>query len=354
MNFPVERNMNPKPHPPADELKFGTTFTDHMFMMEYDSDKGWHNGRIIPYGSLSIEPAAVVFHYAQEMFEGLKSYKAKDGRVLLFRPEMNSKRTDRTLERLCIPPLPQGLMVEAIKQIVDVDRDWIPDKPGTSLYIRPFIIADEAFLGVRPANHYLFMIILSPVGQYYVKGLAPTKIFVEDKYVRAALGGSGDAKIGANYAISLKAQVQAQEKGYEQVLWLDGVERKYVEEIGTSNAFFLIDQEVVTPNLRGTILPGITRDSVLTLLKDWGYKVSERPVSIEEVYQAAEAGGLKEMWATGTAAVISPVGELQWKDKKIIINQGDIGNLSKRLYDYLYGIQTGGVEDRYGWTVEVK
>lgn len=351
--FTITKTVNPKVKPDTEGLKFGTVFSDHMFMMDYNIIKGWHNGRILPYGPIMLEPAAVVLHYAQEMFEGLKAYKTKDGRILLFRPEMNEKRTERTLERLCIPPLPEGLMVEAIKALVGLDREWVPDKPGTSLYIRPFVFANEGFLGVRPANNYLFMIILSPVGLYYAKGLTPTKIYVEDKYVRAALGGTGDAKIGANYAISLKAQVEAQEKGFEQVLWLDGMERKYVEEIGTSNAFFLIGDEVVTPPLLGTILPGITRNSVLTLLKDWGYKVSERRITIDEVFDGEKKGTLKEMWATGTAAVISPVGELMWKDKRIIINNGEIGELSQKLYDYIYGVQTGALEDRYSWTTEV-
>lgn len=353
-SFPVTKTSTPKAKPDPHHLKFGRSFTDHMFMMEYDEKEGWHNGRVIPYAPLSLEPAAVVFHYAQEMFEGLKAYKSKDGRVLLFRPDMNAKRTTRTNQRLCIPALSEEVMVDAIQAVVDVDRDWIPEKPGTSLYIRPFIIADEPFLGVSPAAHYLFMIILSPVGPYYEQGLMPTKIFVEDEYVRATPGGTGEAKIGANYAIGLKAQVKAHEKGYEQVLWLDGIERKYVEEIGTSNAFFFIGDEVITPPLGGTILPGITRDSVLHLLKDWGYKVQERRITIEEVFEAGKAGHLKEMWATGTAAVISPVGELSWKEEKVTINRGEIGALSQRLYDYLYGVQTGAVEDAYGWTLEVK
>ena len=351
--FPITRNQNPKTKPDPDALRFGELFTDHMFTMEYSPDKGWHNGQIVPYAPLSIEPAAVVFHYAQEMFEGLKAYKSKDGRVLLFRPDMNAKRTSNTNERMCIPHLDEALMVEAIKAVVDVDKDWIPEKKGTSLYIRPFIIADEPFLGVRPSNHYLFMIILSPVGPYYVGGLAPTKIFVEDEFVRATPGGTGYAKIGGNYAAGLKSQEKAHEKGYEQVLWLDGVERKYVEEIGTSNAFFMIDGEVVTAPLTGTILPGITRDSVINLLKKWGVPVAERRMTIDEVFRAGQEGRMTEMFATGTAAVISPVGELSWKEQKIVINGGQIGRLSQKLYDELYGLQIGEVEDTMGWTVEV-
>lgn len=351
--FPITKTENPKIKPDPDTLKFGRAFTDHMFQMEYDVDNGWHNGRIIPYGPISLEPAAVVFHYAQEMFEGLKAYRAKDGRILLFRPDMNAKRTTITNERLCIPHLEEELMVAAIKAIVDMDRDWVPEKPGTSLYVRPFIIADEPFLGVSPASHFLFMIILSPVGPYYAKGLVPTKIFVEDEYVRAAPGGTGTAKIGANYAIGLKAQVKANEKGYEQVLWLDAVERKYVEEIGTSNAFFYIDDEVITPPLGGSILAGITRASVIELLRNWGYKVKERKISIEEVYEKTKNGQLKEIWATGTATVISPVGELCWKAEKIIINNGEIGALSQKLYDELSGLQCGDIKDSRGWVVEL-
>jgi branched-chain amino acid aminotransferase len=352
-NFPITRAINPKAKPDPDMLRFGQLFTDHMFIMEYTTGEGWHDGKIVPYAPLQIEPAAAVFHYAQEMFEGLKAYKAKDGRVLLFRPDMNAKRTTNTNERMCIPHLDEELMVEAIKAVVDVDKDWIPEKKGTSLYIRPFIIADEPFLGVRPADHFLFMVILSPVGPYYEGGLAPTKIFVEDEFVRATPGGTGFAKIGGNYAAGLKSQEKAHEKGYEQVLWLDGVERKYVEEIGTSNAFFKIGDEVITAPLGGTILPGITRDSVINLLKQWGVKITERRLTIEEVFEAGKEGKLLEMFATGTAAVISPVGELSWKDEKVVINNGEIGELSQKLYDELYGLQIGEVEDKLGWTVEV-
>ncbi len=353
-NFPITRTENPKAKPDPDTLRFGTEFTDHMFIMDYEEGKGWIDGRIVPYGPLSLDPAAVVFHYAQEMFEGLKAYKTKEGKVQLFRPDMNAKRTNRTNDRLCIPQMDEELYVEAIKALVAVDADWIPEKEGTSLYIRPFIIADEPFLGVRRANHYKFIVILSPVGPYYVGGLTPTKIYVEDKYVRATAGGTGEAKCGGNYAASLKAQEEAHEKGYEQILWLDGVERKYVEEIGTSNAFFVIDGEVITAPLGGTILPGITRDSIIQLLKKKGYKVSERRLSIDEVVEAYKAGKFQEMFASGTAAVISPVGELCYKGEKMIINNGEIGAIAQEMYDTIYGIQTGTVADEMGWTVEVK
>ncbi|WP_027398749.1 branched-chain amino acid aminotransferase [Anaerovorax odorimutans] len=352
-NFPITKTTNKKVKPDPDTLEFGNVFTDHMFIMNYTEGKGWHDGRIVPYAPIPMDPAASVFHYAQEMFEGLKAYKTADGKIQLFRPDKNAERTNNTNIRMCIPTIDPELYVEAIKAVVKVDQGWIPEKPGTSLYIRPFIIANEPFLGVRASKEYLFMIILSPVGPYYKEGLAPTKIFVEDEYVRATQGGTGFAKIGGNYAAGLKSQEKAHELGYSQVLWLDGVERKYVEEIGTSNAFFVIDNEVITAPIEGTILPGITRDSVIHLLKDWGLKVSERRITIDDVYKAYDEGKISEVFATGTAAVISPVGELCWKDRKITIHEGKIGELSQKLYDVLSGIQLGKEEDKYNWVVEV-
>ena len=352
-NFEVTRTANPKAKPDESNLVFGTVFTDHMFMMDYEEGKGWLDGKIVPYGPLSMDPAATVFHYGQEMFEGLKAYKTSDGRILLFRPDKNAERINSTNDRICMPAIDPELVVEAIKAVVKVDSDWVPSAPGTSLYIRPFMISTEAFLGVRPALQYKFMIIMSPVGAYYKGGLHPTKIFVEDEYVRAVVGGTGYAKIGGNYAASLKAQQKAAEKGYSQVLWLDGTERKYVEEIGTSNAFFVIDDEIITSPLTGSILPGITRDSVITILKKWGMKVSERRLTIQEVADASASGRLKEAFATGTAAVISPVGELCWKEQRMIINNEEIGAVSQKLYDELVSIQTGQIKDEFGWTVEV-
>lgn len=351
--FKTTKAQDLKEMPDMENLEFGTKFTDHMFIMNYREGKGWYDGRIEPYHPLSLEPAAAVFHYGQEMFEGLKAYKTKEGKVLLFRADKNAERTNNTNDRMCIPKIDKDLFVAAVKAIVGMDKDWIPEKEGYSLYIRPFIIATEAFLGVRAAREYMFIIILSPVGPYYTEGLAPTKIFVEDEYVRATKGGTGFAKIGGNYASGLKSQEKAHAKGYSQVLWLDGVERKYVEEIGTSNAFFVIDDEVITPPVEGTILPGITRDSVIHLLKGMGKKLVERRLTIEEVYKANDEGRLKEVFATGTAAVISPVGELCWEDKKIIINGNEIGKLSQYLYDQLSGIQLGKIEDKYGWTIQV-
>ncbi len=353
MNFSVEKNPNPKQKPNLDGLVFGTVFTDHMFIMKYTKEKSWHDGKVVPYGNICLDPAASVFHYAQELFEGMKAYKSPDGRVLLFRPDMNDKRAIDSSIRICVPPMEPGLLTEAVKAVVKVDQDWIPDREGYSLYVRPFIIATEPFLGVRAAHEYLFIVILSPVGPYYPGGLAPTKIYVEDKYVRAVEGGTGEAKIGGNYAASLKAGAEATAKGYSQIMWLDGVERKYVEEIGTSNAFFVIDGEIITPNLSGSILPGITRDSVLTLLRSWGKKVTERRISIQEVYDAHKEGRLNEVFASGTAAVISPVGELSWGGNSIIINDGKIGEVSQSVYDELTGIQTGKRSDSFGWTVEV-
>ena len=349
----ITKTENPKEKPDPATLGFGELFTDHMFIADYSEDLGWHDPRIVPYGPLTIDPAAAVFHYGQEMFEGLKAYRNESGELLLFRPDMNAKRTNRTNDRICLPLIDEEFYVEAVKAIVRVDKEWAPDYPGTSLYIRPFVIATEAFIGIRPSKKYSFIIILSPVGPYYKGGIKPTKIYVEDYYVRAAEGMTGYAKIGGNYAISLKAQILAQEKGFNQVLWLDGKERRFVEEIGTSNAFFVIDGEVFTAPLAGTILPGITRDSVIRILKDRGMTVREERFSIEDVYDAEDKGKLDEVFAAGTAAVISPVGELMWKDQRIIINNGEIGEISQSLYDTITGIQSGRLPDTYGWTVRL-
>jgi len=355
-SFDIRKTTQPKTKPDPDTLKFGKTFTDHMFIMEYSTDKGWHDGRIVQYGPIELSPAAAVLHYSQQMFEGLKAYRTKDGRILLFRPYKNAVRVNLTNQRMCIPELPEELFVESIKALVEVDQDWIPEKPGTSLYIRPFIIADDAFIGVHPADHFKYIIIASPVGPYYDTqdgGLVATSIFVEDEYVRAAPGGTGAAKVGGNYAASLKAQQKAKAMGCEQVLWLDAIEHSYVEEIGTSNAFFVIGDEVITAPLGGTILPGVTRDSVIELLKKWGVNVSERRLKIGDVIKAHDDGSLMEIFATGTAAVISPVGKLVFKDSSLTIGDGRIGELAKRIYDTLYGIQTGNTADDMNWTVEV-
>ena len=352
--FSVELTKNPKQKPDPDSLRFGTVFTDHMFVMDYDPENGWHDGKIVPYGPLALDPATVVFHYGQEMFEGLKAYKTKEGKVQLFRPDMNAKRTNNTNKRMCIPQIDEQMYIDAIKELVAVDKDWIPQKPDTALYIRPFIIGTDKFLGVAASNTYKFIIILSPVGPYYESGLAPTRIYVENEFVRSAPGGTGYAKIGGNYAAAMIAEQKAHDMGYDQVLWLDAKEGKYVEEIGTSNAFFKIDGELYTAPLEGTILPGITRDSMITVMKDWGYKVNEVRFTIDDVFKAAEEGRLEEVFATGTAAVISPVGELYWNDRHIVINNNEIGELSQKLYDELYGIQTGEKADTRGWIVPVE
>lgn len=353
LNIKIEKTTNPKTKPNQDNLGFGNSFTDHMFIMDYKEGKGWHDPRIIPYQPLVLDPSCMVFHYGQEMFEGLKAYKDKNGKILLFRPEMNIKRTNVTNDRLCIPEVNVEDVLQAIKTVINVDKEWIPDKKGTALYIRPFIIASDPFLGVRPSMTYKFIVIMCPVGAYYKEGINPVRIWVENEYVRAVKGGVGYAKTGGNYAASLKAQMKAKEKGFTQVLWLDGIERKYVEEVGTMNVFFKINGEVITPSLEGSILPGVTRNSVIELLKSWGIKVVERKLSIDEVYEASEKGQLEEVFGTGTAAVISPVGELCWKGKSIIINNNKIGDLSQKIYNTITGIQTGEVEDQFGWTVEV-
>jgi len=354
--FPIRKTTTPKPKPDPNTLKFGREFSDHMFIMEYETGKGWYDGRIEPYGPITLDPAASVFHYGQEMFEGMKAYRTPDRRVQLFRPYMNAERTRRTNERMCMPDIDPELFVGAIKALVDLERDWIPEKTGTSLYIRPFIIASEPFLGVQASNHYKFIIICSPVGPYFDipgGGIAPTSIYVEEEYIRAAVGGVGYAKVGGNYGGALKAQENAAAKGCAQVLWLDAIEHSYIEEIGAANAFFMIDDEVITAPLLGTILPGVTRASVIELLQKWDVKVSERRLRIGDVVKAAEDGRLKEVFASGTAAVISPVGELKFKDSNLTVSNGGVGPLAQKLYDSLYGIQTGTIPDDMGWTVEV-
>ena len=354
LDIKIQLTDAPKEKPKKGEkLSFGHIFTDHMFVMNYTEGKGWHDARIVPFQNISLSPAAMVYHYGQEMFEGLKAYKGDDGEVYLFRPEMNAKRANASNDRLCIPNIPEEDFVQAIRTAVDVDRDWVPTDPGTSLYIRPFVIATDNFLGVAPSKTYLFMVILSPSGAYYASGLAPVGIWIEDEYVRAVKGGIGYAKTGGNYAASLAAQVKAHDGGYSQVLWLDGVERKYIEEVGAMNIVFKISGKIVTPALNGSILPGITRNSVLKLCRDWGYEVEERKVSVDELVEAAHNGTLEEVFGTGTAAVVSPVGKLRYKDEVFTIGDGGIGELTQKLYDEITGIQWGRREDPNGWRVIV-
>ncbi|MCL2438768.1 MAG: branched-chain amino acid aminotransferase [Coriobacteriia bacterium] len=360
LDIDITQTSTPKEKPRGD-LGFGHIFTDHMFLMDYteDPEKGghWHDARIVPYGDFTLSPASAVFHYGQEMFEGMKAYKGSTGEVYLFRPEMNAARTNVTNERICIPPIPEADYVQAISALVALDRDWVPDDPGTSLYIRPFIIATEPYLGVTPSKNFLFAIIMSPSGLYYKNGLEPVSIWVEDTYVRAVRGGVGFTKTGGNYAASLAAQQKAYKAGFDQVLWLDGTERTYIEEVGSMNVFFKIGGKIVTPALNGSILPGITRDSVITLCRDWGYTVEERLLSIDELIAAQQEGILEEAFGTGTAAVITAIGKLHYKGENFSIGLGDtqgkIGPLSKKLYGALTGIQNGELEDRHSWRVAV-
>ena len=355
MSEPIRITKAPtlKKKPKDSELGFGIIFTDHMFVANFQEEKGWYDPRVEPYAPIPLDPAAAVLHYAQAVFDGLKAFRGPDGTIRLFRPQKHAERLNNSARRMCIPPLDPELALQSIVTAVQTDREWVPRMAGTSLYIRPTIIASEAFLGVRPARSYLYFVILSPVGAYYPEGMAPVKIRVEEHYVRAVEGGLGGAKTGANYAASLMAGEEAKHEGFTQVLWLDGVHRRYIDEVGTMNIMVKIGDEVITPPLTGTVLPGVTRDSVLTLLRDWGLRASERQVGIDEVMAAHRAGTLTEVWGTGTAAVISPVGELAYKGEKMVINGGKIGPLTQRLYDAIVGIQYGQAPDPHGWTLEV-
>ncbi|MFV0466497.1 MAG: branched-chain amino acid aminotransferase [Lachnospiraceae bacterium] len=353
MEIRFEQAEQLKKKPDQMNLGFGKHMTDHMFMMDWDMQEGWHDARIIPYGPLSLEPACVTLHYAQETFEGLKAYRTKNGSIQLFRPEMNARRMIKSNERLCMPEFPENMFVEAVRELVKVERDWVPSEPGTSLYIRPFMFATEHSLGVHMAKNYVFMIICCPVGAYYPEGINPVRILVEDEFVRAVKGGTGFAKCGGNYASSIAGQVKAEKLGCTQVLWLDGVHRKYVEEVGTMNILFKIDGKIYTAPINGTVLPGVTRDSILHILKDWGYEVLETSLEIDDLMKSGHDGSLEEVFGTGTAAVISPVGEFVYKDDSITVNDFCIGKLTQKLYDYLTGIQWGDVEDKYGWTLDI-
>ena len=351
--YPVQRAAVLKPKPDPDTLVFGKTFTDHMFIMDYTAGQGWHDGRIVPYGPLALEPSAMVLHYAQEVFEGLKAYRSPDGGVQLFRPMENVRRINSSCERMCIPPLPEEDALAAIEQLVRLEAGWVPSKPGTSLYIRPFMIGTDPALGVHSSHHVQYIVIVCPVGAYYPEGLAPVKIYVESEDVRAVKGGTGMAKTGGNYAASLRAGDRAEKQGYSQVLWLDGVHRKYIEEVGAMNVMFKVNGKILTPDLNGSVLDGITRRSCIQLLKDWGYEVEERRISYEELFQAAEDGTLEEAWGTGTAAVVSPIGELAMEGKKVTISGNQIGELTQKLYDNLTGIQWGRLADPHNWIMKL-
>ena len=340
---------------PTDESKlgFGKIFTDHMFVMEYDKGQGWHDPRIEPFHNFSLSPACSVLHYAQEIFEGMKAYRTADNTIQIFRPDCNAKRFQDSADRLCIPQIPEEDFVQAVKAIVEVDKDWVPFSEGATLYIRPFVFATMEQLGVHASTSYIFCIILSPSGAYYSTGLAPVRIYVEDEYIRAAPGLTGFTKCGGNYAASIKSGELAEELGYSQVLWLDGVEHKYVEEVGSMNIFFKIAGKIYTAACTGTVLPGVTRRSIIELCRDWGYEVIEGKLAIEDVMKAGHEGTLEEVFGAGTAAVVSPVKELKYEDDTVLIGDGSIGELTQKLYDTMTGIQWGKIEDTKNWIVPV-
>ena len=354
LDIKITKTTSPKTIP-TDESKlgFGKISSDHMFLMDYNPEQGWHDARIVPYAPFQLDPACVVFHYAQELFEGLKAYRTADNKIQLFRPDCNGQRMIDSSDRMCIPPIPVDDFVQAVKALVEVDKDWVPHSDGTSLYIRPFVIATDVGMGVHASHNYTFCIITFPSGAYYAEGIDPVRIYVEDEYIRAAPGLTGFTKCGGNYAASIKAGEMAAQQGFAQVLWLDGVERKYVEEVGAMNIMFMIDGKVYTAACTGTVLPGVTRRSIIELLRDWGYEVIEGKLAIEDVMKAGHEGRLQEVFGTGTAAVVSPVKELDWKGDKVIINNEKIGDVTQKLYDTLTGIQWGKIEDTKGWIVPV-
>lgn len=349
MQIKVQLNDNLKPKPDESKLGFGTHFTDHMFLMDYSADLGWRQPRIEPYGPFIMDPATMVLHYGQGIFEGLKAYHTDKGEVQLFRPRDNFKRMNYSARKLCMPEIDTEVVMQGLKELLRIEKAWVPSLAGTSLYIRPTMIATDPFLGVRASNTYRFFIILSPVGAYYAEGFNPIKILVTREHVRAVRGGVGDTKTMGNYAASLLAGQKAHDAGYTQVLWLDGVEQKYVEEVGAMNIFFVIDNELITPALNGSILPGITRDSVLSLAKQWDIKASERQISIDDVIAAHKAGRLSEVFGSGTAAVISPVGELKYEEQVIAIGDGNVGPLAQKFFDALMDIQYSRTDDAMGW-----
>ncbi len=351
----IEKNPNPAPKPEDETaLGFGRIFTDHMFLMDYTRGQGWHDGRIVPFGPLPLHPACTALHYGAEIFEGMKAYRCQDGSVQLFRPEENARRFNNSAERLCLPQLDEEGFLDILNIFVNLEKDWVPHIEGASLYIRPFMLGNDPHLGVHSVSHALFCIITSPVGAYYAEGLNPVKIVIESEDVRAVRGGTGYAKCGGNYGASLRAGEKAEKKGYTQVLWLDGVERKYIEEVGSMNVMFKISGKVITPKLTGSVLPGITRKSCVDLLKEWGIPVEERLLSVDELLNAMKNGTLEEAWGTGTAAVVSPIGQLFYEDQEYVINQNQIGPLSQKLYDTLTGIQWGRLPDTHGWIKKVE
>ncbi len=354
MEIKITKTTAPKAKP-ADEsaLGFGRIFTDHMFMMDYSADQGWHDARIVPFAPIPIHPASTVLHYGTEIFEGLKAYRTASGEIRMFRPMENIRRLNNSAERLCLPQLDEKDALEILDTIVELEKDWVPHSEGTSLYLRPFMYGNDPHLGVHAVHNATYVVICSPVGAYYAEGINPVKIAIESEDVRAVKGGTGYAKCGGNYAASLRAGEKAEQKGFTQVLWLDGVHRKYIEEVGSMNVMFKINGEIVTPELTGSVLPGITRKSCVELLKEKGYKVSERLISIDELHEAAKNGTLEEAWGTGTAAVVSPIGWLSYKGEEFEVNNGVIGKVTQELYDELTGIQWGKIEDTHGWCHKV-
>ncbi len=353
MEIKIVKTENHKVMPPESELGFGKVFSDHMFVMDYEAGRGWYDARIVPFAPIAIHPASTVLHYGSEIFEGLKAYRAENGDIQLFRPMENVRRMNNSADRMCLPTIPEEDMLEAIKAFVDVERDFVPYSFGTSLYLRPFMFGNDESLGVHTVKRATFMIIASPSGSYYKEGINPVKIMIESEDVRAVKGGTGEAKCGGNYAASNRAGEKAAKRGYSQVLWLDGVHRKYIEEVGAMNVMFKIDGEIVTPALSGSILPGITRKSCIEVLRSKGYKVSERLISVDELISACKEGRLEEAWGTGTAAVVSPIGRLMYEDVEYDVNGGKIGNTTQDLYDTLTGIQWGKIEDSFGWICKI-
>ena len=349
MQLTVKKADQLKAKPDDSTLGFGSIFTDHMFNMDYNPKDGWHNPRIEPYASMDMDPATMVLHYGQGVFEGLKAFRTESGDIQLFRPNDNFRRFNNSARLLCIPEIDEAFALDALKQLLVIEKDWVPSTPGTSLYIRPTIIATDPFLGVRASYTYRYFIILSPVGAYYAEGFNPVKIWVTRNHVRAVRGGVGEAKTPGNYAASLYAGEQAHQQGYTQVLWLDGIEQKYIEEVGAMNIFFVINGELITPMLTGSILPGITRDTVIALAKKWDINVTERQISIDEVLDAHKSGKLEEIFGSGTAAVISPVGEIKYGDTVITVGNGNVGPMSNKFYKTITDIQYGNIKDSSGW-----
>lgn len=353
MEIKITRAQTLKEKPDSSTLVFGKNMTDHMFIVDYDEGQGWHDARIVPYAPLQIDPAAKVLHYAEEIFEGLKAYRTADGSIQLFRVRDNIERMNNSADRMNLPKIPEDLAISAITELVKLEQDWVPSEKDTSLYIRPFEIGLDPALGVHSSHHLQFIVIVCPVGAYYPEGLDPVKIFVESHDVRAVKGGTGMAKTGGNYAASVRASDRAEKKGFTQVLWLDGVHNRYIEEVGSMNVMFKINGKIVTPDLNGSVLPGITRRSCIQLLKEWGYEVEERRISVDELFAAAESGELEEAWGTGTAAVVSPIGELARDGEEVTVSGNRIGPITQKLYDELTGIQWGRIEDTHGWITKV-